>query len=173
MNPEPSKNAFDAVLSKEQFDRIFSCLADLAAKLRLMAVLLVDTSGRILAQRMGEGWKNTRLEGLAALSAGSFSASNEIARLLGEQGKFRMVLHEGQQRNIFMCSVGSRYFLAVVFESGTALGMIRLFTKKTVEELVPIMTDDPSSPQDLGRMFDRKFETLLGDELDRAFIDKM
>jgi hypothetical protein len=42
-----------------------------------------------------------------------------------------------------------------------------------VEELVPIMTDDPSSPQDLGRMFDKKFETLLGDELDRAFIDKM
>jgi predicted regulator of Ras-like GTPase activity (Roadblock/LC7/MglB family) len=172
VNPESSDNALDAVLSKEQFDRIFSCLADLAAKLRLMAVLLVDSSGRILAQRMGEGWKDTRLEGLAALSAGSFSASNEIARLLGEQGRFRMVLQEGQQRNIFMCSVGSRYFLAVVFESGTALGMIRLFTKKTVEELVPILTDDPRSPQDLGSMFDGKFETLLGDELDRAFIDK-
>jgi predicted regulator of Ras-like GTPase activity (Roadblock/LC7/MglB family) len=172
MNTEPSNNALDAFLSKEQFDRIFSCLADLAAKLRLMAVLLIDTSGRILAQKMGEGWKDTRLEGLAALSAGSFSASNEIARLLGEQGRFKMVLHEGQQRNIFMCSVGPRYFLAVVFESGTALGMIRLFMKKTVEELVPILSDDPRSSQDLGRMFDGKFETLLGDELDRAFIDR-
>jgi predicted regulator of Ras-like GTPase activity (Roadblock/LC7/MglB family) len=172
MNPESSNTAMDSVLSKEQFDRIFTCLADLAAKLRLMAVLLVDSSGRILTQRMGDGWKDTRLEGLAALAAGSFSASNEIARLLGEQGRFKMVLHEGQQRNIFVCSVGSNYFLAVVFESGTALGMIRLFTKKTIEALIPILTDDSGSMQDVGLVFDKKFETLLGDALDRSFIDK-
>ncbi len=172
MNPDSPDNALDAVLSKQQFDRIFSCLADLAAKLRLMAVLLVDGSGRILAQRMGEGWKESRLEGLAALASGSFSASNEIARLLGERDRFKMVLHEGQQRNIFMCSVGTRYFLAVVFESGTALGMIRLFTKKTVEELIPILADNSYPVQDLGRIFDKRFETLLDDELDRAFSDK-
>jgi predicted regulator of Ras-like GTPase activity (Roadblock/LC7/MglB family) len=172
MNPESSKNALDAVLTKQQFDRIFSCLADLAAKLRLMAVLLVDGSGRILAQKMGEGWKESRLEGLAALASGSFSASNEIARLLGERDRFKMVLHEGQQRNIFMCSVGPRFFLAVVFESGTALGMIRLFTRKTVEELVPILADDSYPAEDLGRIFDKRFEMLLDDELDRAFADK-
>jgi hypothetical protein len=83
-----------------------------------------------------------------------------------------MVLHEGQQRNIFMCSVGGNFFLAVVFESGTALGMIRLFTRKTVEELIPILADDSYSVRDLGRIFDKRFETLLDDEMDRAFADK-
>jgi predicted regulator of Ras-like GTPase activity (Roadblock/LC7/MglB family) len=172
MNDGNLNHPLDSVLSKEQFDGIFTCLADLATKLRLMAVLLVDGSGRILAQKMGEGWKDTRLEGLAALSAGSFSASNEMARLLGEANRFKMVLHEGEKRNIFVCSVNPLYFLVVVFESGTALGMIRLFTRRTVEQLVPILSKSAESAQDLGRVFDRNFESLLGEELDRSLRDK-
>ena len=172
MDPNANRHPLDAVLSKEQFDRLLSCLADLAAKLRLMAVLLVDGSGRILAQKMGEGWKETRLEGLAALTAGSYSASNEMARLLGEGGRFKMVLHEGQKRNLFVCSVSPDFFLAVVFESGTALGMIRLFTKRTVEQLIPVLSETGQPAQDLGRVFDRSFETLLGEELDRSFTEK-
>jgi predicted regulator of Ras-like GTPase activity (Roadblock/LC7/MglB family) len=172
MNDDLTENPLDTVLSKAQFDGIFACLADLAAKLRLMAVLLVDSSGRILAQKIGEGWKDTRLEGLAALSAGSFSASNEMARLLGEQGRFKMVLHEGEKRNIFVCSVNPQYFLVVVFESGTVLGMIRLFTKRTVEQLVPILSDNSESARDIGQVFDRNFESLLGEELDRSLIEK-
>jgi predicted regulator of Ras-like GTPase activity (Roadblock/LC7/MglB family) len=172
MNDDNMNQQLDSVLTKEQFDGLFACLADLAAKLRLMAVLLVDGSGRILAQKMGEGWKDNRLEGLAALTAGSFSASNEMARLLGEANRFRMVLHEGQKRNIFVCSVSPQYFLVVVFESGTALGMIRLFTKRTVEQLVPILSESSVSTQDLGQVFDRNFESLLGEELDRSLRDK-
>jgi predicted regulator of Ras-like GTPase activity (Roadblock/LC7/MglB family) len=171
MDSNRQNGSLDSVLSKEQFDRIFTCLADLAAKLRLMAVLLVDGSGRILAQKIGEGWKETRLEGLAALSAGSFSASNEMARLLGEGARFKMVLHEGAQRNIFACSVTTDHLLAVVFESGTALGMIRLFTRRTVEQLVPVLSGPSAATDEVGRMFDRKFETLLGDALDRSFPD--
>ncbi|MDM7926574.1 MAG: roadblock/LC7 domain-containing protein [bacterium] len=171
MNENTGAGALDTVLSKGQFDRIFSCLADLAAKLRLMAVLLVDGSGRILAQKIGDGWKDTRLEGLAALAAGSYSASNEIARLLGESARFRMVLHEGERRNLFVCSVTQDFHLAVVFESGTAVGMIRLFTKRAVEQLVPVLSERTAPEQDLGKMFDRNFETLLGEELDRSLTD--
>jgi predicted regulator of Ras-like GTPase activity (Roadblock/LC7/MglB family) len=172
MNQNSLNFGMDSALSKTQFERILGCLANLAAKLRLMAVLLVDGSGRILAQKMGEGWKDTRLEGLAALSAGSFSASNEMARLLGEAGRFKMVLHEGQKRNIFVCSVNSQFFLVVVFESGTAIGMIRLFTKKTVELILPILSESVDSNENLGRVFDRNFEALLGEELDRSLTDK-
>jgi predicted regulator of Ras-like GTPase activity (Roadblock/LC7/MglB family) len=171
MDENAGGGALDMVLTKQQFDRIFSCLADLAAKLRLMAVLLVDGSGRILAQKMGEGWKDNRLEGLAALAAGSYSASNEMARLLGEGARFRMVLHEGERRNLFVCSVTPDFHLAVVFESGTAIGMIRLFTKRTVEQLVPVLSERTAPAQDIGKIFDRNFETLLGEELDRSLTD--
>jgi predicted regulator of Ras-like GTPase activity (Roadblock/LC7/MglB family) len=137
-----------------------------------MAVLVVDGTGGILAQKMGEGWKETRLDGLAALAAGSFAASNEMARMLGETGRFKMLLHEGQQRNLFVCSITPSHFLVVAFESGVALGMIRIFTKRTVEQLAPVLSEAGQPGGDLGKLFDGNFQSMLDEELDRSFVEK-
>lgn len=157
-------------LTQDQFDHIMTNLMDLAQKLQVMAILLVDGTGRILAEQMGKGWKGSHLEILSNLSAGQFSASNELALLLEEKGGFKMVLHEGEKRNVFVCAVDTDHFLVVIFETGTALGMIRLFTKRTVEQLIPILSQPGQSPEK--EIFNSTFESLLDNALDRSFGEK-
>ncbi|HEX9933972.1 MAG TPA: roadblock/LC7 domain-containing protein [bacterium] len=160
-----------SVLTKEQFDRAFALLSDLAAKLRVSAVFLTDGTGRILAAKKSSGF-SVDATVFSALTAASASATNEMARLLGEAEPFQMVLHEGRRRNAFVCSVGLDCFLIVVFDSGTALGMIRLLTKRAVEALTPVLTQPPAEEFDLQQAIGGDFGSLLGDELDRTFKER-
>lgn len=156
------------VLTKEQFDRIFGCLGDLASKLRVSAVFLTDGTGRVIALKKASGFTGD-VNVLAALAAGSCSATNEMARMLGEAEPFRMVLHEGNQRNVFVSTVCLDYYLVVIFDSETALGMIRLFTKRAAEQIRPVLLQKPIEAFNLNQVFGGNFETLLGEELDRSF----
>ena len=83
-----------------------------------------------------------------------------------------MLLHEGQQRNLFVCSITPSHFLVVAFESGVALGMIRIFTKRTVEQLAPVLSEAGQPGGDLGKLFDGNFQSMLDEELDRSFVEK-
>lgn len=170
MEENQNTSVSQTFLTQAQFEQIMASLSDLAQKLQVMAILLVDGTGRILAQQIGKGWKGSHLEILSNLTAGQFSASNELALRLGEKDGFKMVLHEGKNRNVFVCAVDSDHFLIVIFETGTALGMIRLFTKRTVEQLIPILSHPAQNPEK--EIFNSTFESLLDDALDRSFGEK-
>jgi len=151
----------EPVLSREQFEKITGSMSALASKLRVEAVLLVNSSGRTIASSIRSGWQgDTTL--LSTLAASSFAAANEMARILGEKEQFRMVLHEGKENNIFLSSIHPGYFLVVVFEKGVALGMVRLFTKKTIAELLPVLSKQTASNEDRN-IFDGRFQSLLDD----------
>ncbi len=155
----------DTILSKKQFDVITEHLSALAEKLRITTVLLVSSSGQRVAEKASS---RCRIDStvLSALTASSFMASKEMARIVGEENQFRMVLHEGKSHHVFTCSVTNGFFLIVVFESGVALGMVRLFTKKTVVQLRSVLSAQNEDGADA--VFDRRFQTLLGEELDRS-----
>jgi len=159
------------ILSQQQFEKISGCLLDLAEKLRVSAVLLVNSSGRVVTQKIGSSWKvDSTL--LSTLTASSYAAAKEIARLLGEKDNFKMVLHEGKDHNVYVSTVNENFFLIVAFESGVALGMVRLFTKRTISQLLPVLSEEEEGGIRLEHVFDRKFQTLLGDELDRTFKEE-
>ena len=71
---------------------------------------------------------------ISALVAGSFSATREMARLLGEQ-EFSALFHQGENDNIQLSLVGDRTILTVLFDDNTTLGMVRLYVAETVEKL--------------------------------------
>lgn len=159
----------EPALSRAQFEAVTEGLVQLSDKLRLTAVLLVDNSGRIMA------YKSTGSRGdqnaLATLAAGSYSAMRELAKRIGEKDNFKMVLHEGDTHNIFISAVGKDHFLVVISAKGIALGMVRLFTKRTTEELEPILKQ--TTPENsLDQLFDDNFQSLLSDELDRSLKEK-
>jgi predicted regulator of Ras-like GTPase activity (Roadblock/LC7/MglB family) len=163
--PEPLQPIF----SSRQFQEINIELLNLAQKLKISAVLLVTSSGQILAKQMRKSWKENPIL-LTTLSASSYSAANEMARILGESSRFRMVLYEGTKHNIYVCSVSQHYFLIVVFETGVALGMVRLFTRKTIEGLTPLLNQKPGSGR-IHQIFDQDFQSQLGEELDRSLTE--
>ena len=159
-------------LSRAQFENVSECLTYLAEKLRLSALILVNTSGQICAKKCAAKWQaDTTL--LATLTANSFAATVELARLLGERTHFKMVLHEGENQNVYVSSVTSEYFLIVIFEKDVALGMVRLFTKRTIDQLLPALEQSDQSNVRMDQIFSKQFQSLLDDELDQTLRENI
>ncbi len=166
--PDRTRDAAQIILSKEQFEEVSDCLSNLAEKLRVTATLLVNSGGRIIAKKvLGSSKVDPTL--LSTLAASSYAAAREMARILGEKSNFKMVLHEGEGHNVFVASVNKDFFLIVIFESGVALGMVRLFTKKTIMQLLPILSKKDKKNVEIKQIFNRRFQAMLGEELDRSF----
>jgi len=154
-------------LNQSQYEQVMSCLTDLAQKLKLNAVILVNSAGRILAERIS---KSTQMETtvLATLASGTFAASNEMIRQLGENNNVRMMLHEGEKQNVFISSITDEIFLVIVFKTEVALGMVRLYAKRTLGQLQTILNQ--SDLNQFEEIFDKHFEELLSEKLDQTFL---
>lgn len=163
-------DSVDTILSTKQFEEISECLSNLAFKLRITSVLLVDSAGQVISQNMQTSKKlDSTL--ISTLTANSYAAAKEMAKILGEDSNFKMVLHEGTVHNIFVASANRDYFLVVIFETGVALGMVRLFMKKTIAQLLPVLSRIEDPEIKMNQVFDQRFQSLLGEELDRSFKD--
>ncbi|MBN2031412.1 roadblock/LC7 domain-containing protein [bacterium] len=167
-----SKDASNQILTRTQFEKITDCLSGLAEKLRVSMILLVNSSGQIVAERVSSSWQGDSTV-LSTLTASSYAASKEMARLLGEVSNFQMVLYEGHHQNMMMAKINADFFLAVAFEKGVAIGMVRLFTKKTIEQLLPILHQGKEDRDEIKKIFDHEFQNLLGDALDRSFKESL
>ena len=85
------------------------------------AALLIDREGHLVTRR-GEPIQSS-VESISALIAGSFAATREMARLLGED-EFTALFHQGRKDNLQLTLVGQRTILAVLFDETTTIGMI-------------------------------------------------
>jgi len=94
--------------------------------------LLVDRSGHLVTRR-GESMDGC-LESVAALAAGSFSATREMARLLGE-GEFCTLFHQGSRDSIQVSQVGERSLFVIVFDDRSNLGLVRFYAEESVGRL--------------------------------------
>ncbi|MCK5145117.1 roadblock/LC7 domain-containing protein [bacterium] len=166
---EYHRHTVETMLSKPQFEQVSTTLSSLADKLRVGAVMLANSSGRVIAKNVRKDFKGD-ITLLSTLAASSYAAANEMARILDEDDNFKMVLHEGRKHNIYVSSVSDHFFLIIVFEKGVALGMVRLFTRKTIELLTPIL-QRRDTRQNLSELLGGSFESLLNDELDRSLTE--
>ena len=96
---------------------------------------IVDRSGRLLTQAGDSGHMDNIT--FASLVAGDFAASDQLARLLGEE-EFSSLYHAGQGRSMFLADISGWGILAALFDGKTTLGMIRLRSKTTVPRLAAV-----------------------------------
>lgn len=101
-----------------------SVLADLLVRGEGDAVFLCDRGGNILTQSSASLY--AREENIAALAAGSFYATRELARLIGEQ-EFHCVFHQGATSSVYMQSTEFDLLLLVVFGKESNPGLVRLY----------------------------------------------
>jgi predicted regulator of Ras-like GTPase activity (Roadblock/LC7/MglB family) len=118
------------ILTAEQFDEITKVLTELAAKTKASTILLADISGQLITQRGNTEDINTAI--LSALAASDFAATSEMAKLVGEDAKFKLLFHEGEKRNVYLSNIGDNFFLVVVFDVSVTLGLVRIYTKKAI-----------------------------------------
>ncbi len=154
------------ILSSEQYEAVKKCLGELYSKTKANAVLFADIAGQLIGERGDTSHINTTV--LAALAAADFSATAEMAKLVGEEARFKLLFHEGEKNNVYLTNVGDEYFLIIIFQSNVALGMVRVYTKKAVEALDKIIKEGGSS-KTVTDIIDDDFGELLANELDSSF----
>jgi len=129
-------------------------------------VLLVDRDGHLVTRR-GEPMR-TAEEAVSALIAGSFAATKEMARLLGES-EFAIMFHQGPRESIQLQLVGDRTLMATLFDGRTNLGMVRFYAQEAAARLETVFEEiakeDRSGAEGLAADFDSSAE----DALDKLF----
>lgn len=112
-----------------RFDRI---LDEFLKACEARTALVIDRDGHMVTWR-GDSPRFDP-DTVSALIAGSYAATREVARLLGED-EFTHLFQQGTRDNIHLTMVGERALLAVLFDESTTLGMVRLYVKEAAKKL--------------------------------------
>jgi hypothetical protein len=99
---------------------------------------LIDESGALIAAA-GKGLAETGDPAdSASLMACNFLVTHELAKYLGDQ-EISVLLHEGEQLNMFFRRSGARGILIVLFRDPGALGRVRALTERLAADLGPLL----------------------------------
>ncbi len=150
---------------KEDIERIDRLLAEFLRLSGAKCALLIDKEGHLVTRR-GEV-RTIDMDTISALVAGSFAATKEMARLLGEE-EFTALYHQGTRDNIQLSLVGDRTLLTILFDDRTTVGMVRLYANETAKKLSEFFKEAEGRTQpdidlsaDYGDSAKRKLENLF------------
>lgn len=127
----------DFVLTVPVLEKTRSEIESHLIKAGAHTVLLVDQAGNIITS-----CGNSRLlqdyTSLAALTAANIAATNQIARLIGED-EFSLLFHKGKKDSIHFARIGDDFILVTIFEDDVSLGIIRLKVSELTRRLSTIL----------------------------------
>lgn len=133
--------------------------------------LLIDKDGHLVAK---QGFLQD-IDGtsLAALVAGSFASTREVARQLGEH-QFDVLFHQGRSESIHIRLIGDRTLQVAVFDSNVRQGMIQVFAGELATRVEAILDDIARRAADGAEEDERLatgFSREMQDHLDNLFGD--
>jgi predicted regulator of Ras-like GTPase activity (Roadblock/LC7/MglB family) len=157
------------IIYEEEITRIEALISKMLQSAEAKCSLLVDKDGHLITR---QGFTHSLdTTALAALLAGSFASTKEIARLVGEP-EFSVLFHQGKKDHIHMCLVGERSILVVIFDDRTTIGMVRLYAKETAAELTKIFDEIKQNSQaKASSTVSNDFASIAQDKLDDIFQD--
>ena len=126
------------VFYADDVGRIDEVLAGFLKRSQARCVLVIDLEGHLVTQAgFVDGLDTTSI---AALVAGSFASTREVARKLGET-EFSVLFHQGANENIHISLVSNRALAVIIFDDRTTIGMVRLYAGEVVQSLGTILDD--------------------------------
>jgi predicted regulator of Ras-like GTPase activity (Roadblock/LC7/MglB family) len=155
---------------EELLDKIEYILAHLAEKARTDSIVLADISGQVISLQgiMDEGTPAV----VAALAAGDVAAMAELSKRIGEEDPHGSFFHEGETKSIYLHNIAGSFILIVIYRSETPIGLVRLFARRAVEQLLPITKEfekvvgPPAefNPDDFGKGITQELEDTFADD---------
>jgi len=139
-------------------ERLQSLLADFLDKSQATFSLVIDRGGSILCQQ-GNLSGSIDSSVLAALAAGSFAATKELAARLGEP-EFNTLHHQGKHANILVSTVDDDAVLMTVFGPETTVGLVKFYTVSTVSCLAALLKEARSSHDSQVAISKSDFDTV-------------
>ena len=155
---EPSLDLYGAT-----YDSVDGILRELLAKSRARYALIIDRQGFVLMHSRAL-WapKPPSLDSFATLVASNYAANRAIANLFGEDG-FKETVQQGSDVGTYLEELGDKALLVTIFDSSAALGRVKLYTKKSVEEIRTILRDsrDTAPVMEFDKEWSSSNEALL------------
>lgn len=144
-------------------------LTDLVDRTRAECVVIIDKNGLFL-----HGVGNLEIvdtTALAALVAGSYAATLELVKLLGED-RISIIFQQGERWNIQVSLVGEDAMMVVIFRDQSSIGLVRLHANKVTQVIIPLLSasyeeyeqsGQPREPIDLDKF--KEYATNLIDKI--------
>jgi predicted regulator of Ras-like GTPase activity (Roadblock/LC7/MglB family) len=147
-------------------DQVLPVLDALIEVAEATTALLITRDGAVVAEAGDTSYMDTTA--MAALVAGMFSATREVARMVGER-QFSILLQQGENRHIHIGLISTSAMLVVVFEEYMRIGKVRLEARKSATALASILESsrDPALVRDEISMVD--FKEVAFHRIDRIF----
>lgn len=158
-------------MESPQFNTPKEALAHMMKKSGAITALLITKEGNTVAETGDTSYMNTTA--MAALIAAMFSATREVARLVGEK-QFSVLLQQGESRHIHISLVTDWAMMVVVFDDYRKVGMIRLAARKTGEEIQGLLqqNDKRKRVEEHIELAAPAFKEFALNLIDRIFEDK-
>src|SRR5579862_950397 len=152
------------VFYEQDIEELNKTMADFLDRSQAKCALLIDKEGHLVTKK---GFtKSFNTDSIAALVAGSFAATKQVAQLLGET-EFSVIFHQGKNENIHIGLVAERALVVVIFDDRTTLGMVRLYaeelTTKLTETMLQSIERNKGKNQSMGQDYGKAAEQALDD----------
>jgi predicted regulator of Ras-like GTPase activity (Roadblock/LC7/MglB family) len=124
------------VLTIEDVATLDGVLADFLKKTEADLTVVIDRGGNVISQLGDMSAMDVTI--IAALAAGSFAATQELARRIGEV-EFNALYHQGNGSHIFMNSVDDDTIMITVFGPKTTVGLVRFYSATTAQSVSALL----------------------------------
>src|SRR4051794_14246091 len=120
------------VFTLEDVATLDGILADFLQKAEAELTVVIDRGGNVISQYGDIAIMDVTI--IAALAAGSFAATKELARRIGEI-EFNALYHQGNGNHIFMNSVDDDTIMITVFGRRTTVGLVRFYSASAAQNV--------------------------------------
>ena len=149
------------ILTVHTANRLLDLLEDYLDKTEANYSMVIERGGSILSE-CGTIPEAADMTIVAALAAGSFAATKELALRIGES-EFTALHQQGENYQIFMCYVSEYAVLVTIFGNQTTLGLVRFYSGRTVKQIGQVLEE--STHQYAAPVFTtRDVERVFGNE---------
>lgn len=155
-------------LQPDDLKRMDRLLGAFVQETGVNSALLLDRAGRLLTMAGGTDGLDT--VSFASLAAADFSASDELATLLGED-EFNSLYHHGAESSLYLTLVGDQAILAALFDRSTTLGLIRLQLRELAGSFSALFTEISGRQAVLPSTLGESWTDEAVGALDRLFAD--
>jgi predicted regulator of Ras-like GTPase activity (Roadblock/LC7/MglB family) len=149
------------ILTVQSANDLLDVLDDFLEKSEANFAMVIERGGSVLSQ-CGDIPESTDTTIVAALAAGSFAATKELALRIGEQ-EFTALHQQGENSQLFMVAVCEDAVLVTVFGNQTTLGLVRFYSGRAVKQVATIL-DQARSNDHLPPIFTtRDVQNIFGE----------
>jgi predicted regulator of Ras-like GTPase activity (Roadblock/LC7/MglB family) len=141
-------------------------LGELLARSGALTGLLVSKDGVSVAESGDISYLSTTA--MAALVAGMFSATREVARMVGEE-QFSMLLQQGENRHIHISLIQDSKMMVVIFEGYERIGRVRHEARRIAGEIAKVLSAQEQPSPHTDKIGTTQFKEYALNAIDRIF----